>query len=293
MGVGGSKGSLCANFAMENADLLIAVGTRAVCQSDSSRTGYPAAARVVNINADLADATHYNRTLALLGDVRLTLQELNRALREKPLKADAAWPRSCAAKKADWQALKVERFQTPVLPDEYWGSAVMTQPAAIKIALDWAGERGAVVFFDAGDVQANGFQIAEDDHPDRTFTETGASYMGFATSALLATAAASQPFYALALTGDGSFTMNPQILIDGLEHGAHGCILILDKAEWGRSAGCNRHSTGRSLPRAAEFMWTMQPGAEPFPAYWHWTGGARPSRYAPPCTRPVRTRASP
>ena len=40
MTVGGSKGSY-GNYAMENADLLIAVGTRAVCQSDSSRTGYP------------------------------------------------------------------------------------------------------------------------------------------------------------------------------------------------------------------------------------------------------------
>ena len=56
MGVGGSKGSICGNFAMENADLLIAVGTRAVCQSDSSRTAYPNVQAVININADLDDA---------------------------------------------------------------------------------------------------------------------------------------------------------------------------------------------------------------------------------------------
>jgi len=93
-------------------------------------------------------------------------------------------------------------------------------------------------------VQANGFQIAEDDHPDRTFTETGASYMGFAASALLATAAASRPFYALALTGDGSFTMSPQILIDGLEHGAHGCILILDNGRMGAISGLQQAQYG-------------------------------------------------
>jgi len=73
MGVGGSKGSLCGNYAMDNADLLIAVGTRAVCQSDCSRTGYPQVKHVININADLDDATHYTRTLALVGDVRRTL----------------------------------------------------------------------------------------------------------------------------------------------------------------------------------------------------------------------------
>ena len=103
----------------------------------------------------------------------------------------------------------------------------------IKTATDWARANNAVSFFDAGDVQANGFQIVEDDRLGRTFTETGASYMGFAVSALLATALASEPFYGLALTGDGSFMMNPQILIDGAFHGARGCILLLDNRRMG------------------------------------------------------------
>lgn len=37
--VGGSKGSISGNFAMEEADLLVVVGSRAVCQSDCSGTG--------------------------------------------------------------------------------------------------------------------------------------------------------------------------------------------------------------------------------------------------------------
>jgi 3D-(3,5/4)-trihydroxycyclohexane-1,2-dione acylhydrolase (decyclizing) len=61
--------------------------------------------------------------------------------------------------------------------------------------------------------------------------------MGFAVSALLATGVASNPFYALALTGDGSFTMNPQILVDGAQHGAHGCILLLDNGRMGAITG--------------------------------------------------------
>jgi 3D-(3,5/4)-trihydroxycyclohexane-1,2-dione acylhydrolase (decyclizing) len=71
-------------------------------------------------------------------------------------------------------------------------------------------------------------QIVEDDRLGRTFTESGASYMGFAASALLASGIAAESFYGLAISGDGSFTMNPQILIDGVEHGARGCILLLD-----------------------------------------------------------------
>ncbi len=246
MTVGGSKGSLCGNYAMENADLLIAVGTRAVCQSDCSRTGYPNVKRVINLNADVDDATHYQHTLALVGDVRRTLERLNTALGpDKAGKAD--WLKACAEKKAEWQSFKQLRVANPVLPDDYWGSPVLTQPAAIKIATDWAKSRGTVCFFDAGDVQANGFQIVEDEHPGQTFTETGASYMGFAVSALLATGLASRPFHALALTGDGSFTMNPQILIDGVEHGAQGCILLLDNGRMGAITGLQNDQYGQDF----------------------------------------------
>jgi 3D-(3,5/4)-trihydroxycyclohexane-1,2-dione acylhydrolase (decyclizing) len=115
-----------------------------------------------------------------------------------------------------------------LLVDPVWEGAVLTQPAAIKTALDWAKANDAVSFFDAGDVQANGMQIAEDDRLGRTFTDAGASYMGFAVSALLATALTERRFYGVAFSGDGSFTMNPQILIDGVEHGVRGCILLFD-----------------------------------------------------------------
>ncbi len=246
MGVGGSKGSLCGNHAMDQADLLIAVGTRAVCQSDCSRTGYPHVKHVININADLDDATHYTRTLALVGDVRKTLEKLNHVLGSEILdKTD--WLTACAEKKTAWQAFKMQRELNPILHDDYWGKPVLTQPAAIKIATDWAKKQGVICFFDAGDVQANGFQIVEDERPDQTFTETGASYMGFAISALLATGVASRPFYALALTGDGSFTMNPQILIDGAEHKAHGCILLLDNGRMGAITGLQEDQYGNGF----------------------------------------------
>ena len=46
-----------------------------------------------------------------------------------------------------------------------------------------------------------------------------------------------KPFYGLAFSGDGSFTMNPQILIDGVEHGARGCILLLDNRRMAAISG--------------------------------------------------------
>jgi 3D-(3,5/4)-trihydroxycyclohexane-1,2-dione acylhydrolase (decyclizing) len=45
---------------------------------------------------------------------------------------------------------------------------------------------------------------------------------------LLAGALADKPRYGIAFTGDGSFMMNPQVLIDGVEHGVRGMIVIFD-----------------------------------------------------------------
>lgn len=231
MSVGGSKGSLSGNYAMDEADLLIAIGTRFVCQSDCSRTGYPKVKHVININADIEDATHYNKSIALLGDTKATLIKLNTELRDQvgtASHASSQWFADCRDKKTQWEALKKERYNNPTLFDEVWKKEVLTQPAAIKAVVDWARENDAHTLFDSGDAQANGFQIVEDDIPGRTINETGASYMGFAPSALMATAMADHSFYGIAMTGDGSFMMNPQILIDGIEHGARGCIMLFD-----------------------------------------------------------------
>ena len=42
---------------------------------------------------------------------------------------------------------------------------VLSQPAAIKVVTDMAKQHDVVCFFDAGDVQANGFQVVEDERP--------------------------------------------------------------------------------------------------------------------------------
>jgi len=227
------------NFAMEEADLLVALGTRFVCQSDCSRTGYPKVRQVININTDIDAATHYNKTIALVGDVSATLRRLIEELRTRQIdksKKASDWFAVCSAKKREWEAFKAQRYHQQCLFDQVWGRNVLTQPAVIKAAVDWARKNDVVSFFDAGDVQANAFQIVEDDRLGRTFTETGASYMGFAVSALLTTGLG-KPFYGLALTGDGSFTMNPQILIDGVQHGAQGCIVVLDNRRMGAISG--------------------------------------------------------
>ena len=236
MHVGGSKGTISGNFAMEEAELLVVVGSRAVCQSDCSGTGWPKVRHVVNVNADPEDVQHYNRTTALGGDAGAVLERLNDVLRREHPEASAnkrEWLEACAAKKTKRQAFRAAQLEAPAPIDAVWQRAVLTQPQAIAMTAAFCKARGAVKFFDAGDVQANGFQIVEDDTPYETFTEAGASYMGFSVSALLAGALAECGRYGVAFTGDGSFTMNPQALIDGVEHGVRGAIVLFDNRRMG------------------------------------------------------------
>ncbi|MBV9348646.1 MAG: thiamine pyrophosphate-binding protein [Pseudolabrys sp.] len=251
MHVGGSKGSISGNYAMAECELLIVAGSRAVCQADCSGIGYKKARAVININGDLADATHYNNTLALTGDIGVVAERLAKALlRERATDNKGEWLKACAVRKAEWAKYKKMRFNAPPLVDETWGRAVLAQPAAIKIVADFAKEIGAAKFFDAGDVQANGFQIVEDDKSGDTFTEAGASYMGFAVSALLAAAQAARPRYSIAFTGDGSFMMNPQILIDAVEHGVRGMIVIFDNRRMAAITGLQLAQYGEGFRTA-------------------------------------------
>jgi 3D-(3,5/4)-trihydroxycyclohexane-1,2-dione acylhydrolase (decyclizing) len=248
--VGGSKGSISGNYAMAQADLVVAVGSRAVCQADCSGTGFERAEAVININGDPADATHYNRCVALVGSIDAVIERLVAALEREGMQQArdrAPWLAECAEQKARWNALRAERCDAPPLHDTVWGRSVLTQPAAIGIIDAFARRTGAVKYFDAGDVQANGFQVVADDSPDQTFTDTGASYMGFASSALLASAMAERARYCIAVVGDGSFFMNPQILLDGVEHGVRGAIAVLDNRRMAAISGLQIAQYGRDF----------------------------------------------
>ncbi len=234
MSVGGSKGSISGNYAMNECDLVITVGARGVCQWDSSGTAFGKAKKIININCDYNDLAQYGNSVRIQGDAEEVLRRLNDLLRRTEHRStDPEWLKACAGKREEWEAYKQARYDHPVLIDEKRGVSILTEPAAIKAAVDFADRHECVKIFDAGDVQANGFQIVTDEKPGQTVTDTGSSYMGFAVSSTLAFALAGGKEYPVAFTGDGSFIMNPQILIDAVEHGLKGMIVLFDNRRMG------------------------------------------------------------
>lgn len=234
MTIGGSKGSLSGNYAMNECDLLIAIGARGVCQWDCSGSAFKKAQKIININCDYDDIGQYSNSVRIQGDAEAVLRKLNGLLKENSTRStDPQWIDSCAAKKAEWDAYKKARYDTAVLYDEKHDATLLTEPAAIKIAVDFADAHNCVKTFDAGDVQAIGFQVVEDTKPGQTITDSGSSYMGFAVSSMLACAVKGNIDYPIAFTGDGSFMMNPQILLDAVQYGLKGMILLFDNRRMG------------------------------------------------------------
>jgi 3D-(3,5/4)-trihydroxycyclohexane-1,2-dione acylhydrolase (decyclizing) len=64
---------------------------------------------------------------------------------------------------------------------------------------------------------------------------------------LLASALADFPRYGIAFCGDGSFMMSPQVLIDGVEHGLRGMIVIFDNRRMAAISGLQNAQYGRDF----------------------------------------------
>ena len=91
MSVGGSKGSICGNYAMNECDLIIALGARGVCQWDCSGTAFRKAKKMININCDYDDLGQYNNSVRIQGDAQEVLIKLNELLRGRNLNSDPEW----------------------------------------------------------------------------------------------------------------------------------------------------------------------------------------------------------
>ena len=59
----------------------------------------------------------------------------------------------------EWETYKQLRYDNPVLVDEKRGESILTEPAAIKKAVDFADMHGCVKIFDAGMFRQTGSRL--------------------------------------------------------------------------------------------------------------------------------------
>jgi len=218
LGLIGMHGAPCANVALEECDLLLAVGMRFDDRATGRVEQFCPRARIVHIDIDAAEFDKIKRTdAAILGCARDVLETLLPFINKKH-RVD--WLRRVAELK--------ERYplQLPGADDVRSPYGLVVQTAALL-------DDDAVVVTDVGQHQMRVAQAYPFRKPRRWLTSGGLGTMGFGVPAAIGAALARPEGRVVCFTGDGSIMMNIQELATAVEVQANVKIVIMNNKSLG------------------------------------------------------------
>ena len=207
MGMLGMHGTYCANMAMHEADLLIAVGARFDDRVTGKLSEFSPRARVIHIDIDPTSIKkNVHAHIPIVGDVKTVLRELVGVL--SSLDGN---PASVKAQRAPWQKQVNEWTTRHPLSYQQEGKKETKPQYVIEKAYELTKHK-AIVVTDVGQHQmwaAQYFRGAA----QRTFlTSGGLGTMGFGFPAAIGAQKAYPNKTVLCITSEGSFQMNLQEL---------------------------------------------------------------------------------
>lgn len=212
----GQIGTKPAYEAMEETDLLIMIGT-----SFPYREFLPDDAKAVQVDADPAQiGKRYPVTAGIAGDSKLVLQEWNKSL---PRREDRAFLKECQINMKNWWK-HVEKDEveatTPIKPPQ-------VIPMIQKIA-----DHDAVLSVDVGNVTvwtARHFRMTN----QKFIISSWMATMGCGLPGAIASALANPERQAIAVCGDGGFTMVMQDFVTAVKYKLPIIVVILNNRKIG------------------------------------------------------------
>ncbi|MFC6376894.1 acetolactate synthase 2 catalytic subunit [Tatumella terrea] len=194
LGMLGMHGSKMANLAVQECDLLIAVGARFDDRVTGKLDTFAPEAAVIHLDIDPAELNKLRRAhVSLQGDLNQLLPALS-----QPLDI-SAWCSSVIAMKRDYAS----RYDHPGDP--------IYAPALLK-ALSDKKPAQTIITTDVGQHQMWTAQHMSFDAPDRFITSSGLGTMGFGLPAAIGAQVACPQDTVICVSGDGSIMMNIQEL---------------------------------------------------------------------------------
>ncbi|EJP8593110.1 acetolactate synthase 2 catalytic subunit [Salmonella enterica] len=194
LGMLGMHGTKAANFAVQECDLLIAVGARFDDRVTGKLNTFAPNASVIHMDIDPAEMNKLRQAhVALQGDLNSLLSAL-----QQPLKIDA-WRQSCAELRAEhaW------RYDHP--GETIYAPLLLKQLSERKPA-------DSVVTTDVGQHQMWSAQHMTYTRLENFITSSGLGTMGFGLPAAVGAQVARPNDTVICISGDGSFMMNVQEL---------------------------------------------------------------------------------
>lgn len=196
LGMLGMHGTRAANMAVQECDLLIAVGARFDDRVTGKLAEFAPHARVVHLDGDPAEVSKLRAAdCGIVGDIKVSLNFLH-----SEIEIDE-WVSTCKERKDNFQF-------TYDAPGE-----LVYAPGFLKELSDRSREAGtAIVSCDVGQHQMWVAQHVTFDMPNNHLTSGGLGTMGFGLPAAIGAQMANPDARVICVSGDGSFMMNIQEL---------------------------------------------------------------------------------
>jgi acetolactate synthase-1/2/3 large subunit len=216
LGMPGVYGTRVANWALHEADCIVAVGARFDDRLTGDVDSFAPHARVIHIDADPSELGKLiPAELAICADARATLTGLTAALGPAPERSE--W----------WASIENTLCDHPVTPaPAHAGEAVLD-------ALDALLDPDAVITTDVGLHQMWAAHRLSLHGGRRWITSGGAGTMGFGLPAACGAQAAAPDRQVVCVTGDGSLLMNMQELVTAAAEQLPVKVLLLDNQALG------------------------------------------------------------
>ena len=230
LGAMGVTGSLAANQAAREADLVIAIGTRLADFTTMSKTAFAEpGVRFIGINVCAFDAFK-QAALPVVADARAAIDELTPLL--AGFHTSAEYREAVNARSATWRA-EVERlFAQP-------GDAPFPQ-AVVVGAVNHSAAVGDVVVAAAGSVPGDLHKLWRSRQPNTYHLEYGYSCMGYEIAGGLGVKMADPKSDVYVMVGDGSFLMMAQEIVTSIQEGYKLIVVLLDSQGYASIGGLSR-----------------------------------------------------
>jgi acetolactate synthase-1/2/3 large subunit len=215
LGMLGMHGTRAANSAVQQADLLVAVGARFDDRATGKLDGFAPGAQVIHLDVDAAEIDKLRRAdLALVGDLAASLATLGRRPRI------GAWRRHCLRLKAQYAF----RYDAP-------GDGIYAPELLRRLSVAADGE--ATITCDVGQHQMWVAQHCLIRRPERHLSSGGLGAMGYGLPAAIGAQLADPARTAIAVSGDGSIMFNIQELATLRRYNLPVRVLLIDNQSLG------------------------------------------------------------
>ena len=224
LGMLGMHGTRAANYAMDAADLIVAIGARFDDRITGKLSEFAPRAKFVHVDVDPAEISkNVPAHIPIVGDAKDVIPKLTREY--NALKADSSrldeW----------WKQIREWQTNYPLRYDDSPDSEI--KPQLMIEAMYEATEGNAIITSDVGQHQMWAAQYYHFDRPRQWINSGGLGTMGFGLPAAIGAKVAQPDESVVCLAGDGSLIMVCQEMATAARHDIPVKVFLMNNGHFG------------------------------------------------------------